>query len=131
MLDSLNAALDTAFIAGDAVRVAGYFSKDAKLALVGAPDINGREAFAGILAPLFVHNTVTEHRFTVSEFEAFDSTVYERGTFTWASAPKGQSPTKVDRGRYSMVRRRSPSGQWLIYRYIENELPGAAVASAK
>lgn len=125
-LDSLNAALDTAFRAGDPVRVAGYFSTDANLALIGAPDINGRDAFAGVLAPLFAQNTVAEHRFTLTEFEAYDSTVYERGTYTWASAPKGQSPTKTDRGRYSMVRRRSPSGQWLIYRYIENALPDAA-----
>ena len=49
-LDSLNAALDTAFRAGDPVRVAGYFSTDANLALIGAPDINGRDAFAGVLA---------------------------------------------------------------------------------
>src|SRR6476661_58393 len=92
-LDSLNAALDTAFRAGDAARAAGFFSTDANLALIGAPDINGRDAFAGILAPLFAQNTVAEHRFTLAEFEAYDSTLYERGSFTWASAPKGQSPT--------------------------------------
>lgn len=128
LLDSLNAGLDTAFRAGDASRAAGYFSTDANVALIGAPDIKGRDAFTGVLAPLFATNTVTEHSFTVTEFEAYDSTVYERGTFTWASAPKGESPTKIDRGRYSIVRRKSPSGQWLIHRYIENLLPDTAPA---
>jgi ketosteroid isomerase-like protein len=130
-LDSLNAALDTAFRAGDADRVAGYFSVDANLALIGTPDIKGRDAFASVLAPLFAKNTVAEHQFTLTEFEAYDSTAYERGTYTWASAPKGQSPIKVDRGRYSMVRRRSPSGQWLIVRYIENALPDVTSATTK
>ena len=130
-LDSLNAGMDTAFRAGDAARVAGFFSQHADLALIGVPNVTGRDAVAGILAPLFAQNNVAEHRLTVAEFEAYDSTVYERGTFTWASAPKGQSPTKVDRGRYSIVRRRSPAGQWLISRYIENALPAAAPTAAK
>ena len=98
------------------------------MALIGAPDIHGRDAFAAILAPLFAQNTVAEHRFTVSEFEAYDSTVNERGLYTWASAPKGQSPTKIDHGRYSMLRRKFPSGQWLIIDTFENALPAASGA---
>ena len=122
VVDSLNVAIDGAFRAGNAPAAVGLFAPDATISLIGVADIHGREAFANVLTSVFAQNVVREHRFTVLEFETYDSVMYERGTFTWSAAPKGQD-AKIDHGRYSLVRRRAPSGQWLIHRFLENLVP--------
>src|SRR5262245_45017960 len=108
-LDSLNTDLDGAFRACNATAAARLFSPDATISLVGLADVHGRDAFAAVLRPLFAQQVVREHRFTIVEFEVYDSVAYERGTFTWAAAPPGQA-AKIDHGRYSLVRRRTPTG---------------------
>jgi uncharacterized protein (TIGR02246 family) len=120
--DRLNVALDSAFRAGSSAEVAAQFTPDAVLSLVGVPDVRGRVEINALLTPLFAANVVAEHRLTATEIEAYDSVSYERGTFTWAAAPRGEV-ARVEHGRYSLVRRRTSDGRWLIHRFLENLVP--------
>ena len=128
VIDSLNVAIDSAFRAGSVKDAAALFAPDANLSLVGVEDIHGREEFRKVLTSVFAANVVREHRFTAVEIETYDSVVYERGTFTWSAGPRGEV-AKVDHGRYSIVRRRAPNGEWLIHRLLENMSPSPLQAS--
>jgi ketosteroid isomerase-like protein len=122
MLDSLNVELDSAYRTGSAAGVVALFTPDATLSLIGLVDIRGRDGITALLTSFFGTNVVQEFRLRSAEIEAYDSVAYERGTFTWAAGPRAAVP-KVEHGRYSVVRRRMPTGQWLIHRFLENLVP--------
>ena len=124
--DSLNVALDAAYRARDAATVVALFAPDAKLALVDMADITGRDALSQLLTPFFAANVIREFRLRADDIETYDSVAYEHGVFRWDATAGGQAV--VQNGRYSLVRRRSPSGQWLIHRFLENVLPPADTA---
>jgi ketosteroid isomerase-like protein len=119
--DSLNVALDAAYRARDAAAVMALFAPDARLGLIDLPDITGRDALRELLTPFFAANVVREFRLRADDVETYDSVAYERGVFRWDATVGGQPV--VQNGRYSLVRRRSPSGEWLIHRFLENLLP--------
>ena len=132
--DSLNVALDAAYRARDAATAAALFAPNARIELVDLADIKGRDALRELLSPFFAANVVREFRLRADEVETYDSVAYERGVFRW-DAQVGAKAV-VQNGRYSLVRRRSPSGEWLIHRFLENVLPptdsaGRAPATTK
>jgi ketosteroid isomerase-like protein len=124
--DSLNVELDSAFRAGSTASAVALFTPDATVSLIGLADIRGREGFAAVLTPLFATTVVADFRLTAAEIETYDTVAYERGTFIWAAAPRGQVPA-LEHGRYSIVRRRTSAGQWLIHRFLENLVPEGAL----
>lgn len=119
--DSLNVALDAAYRARDAETAAALFAPDARIELVDLADIKGRDALRELLLPFFAANVVREFRLRADEVQTYDTVAYERGVFRWDAQVGGKAV--VQNGRYSLVRRRSPSGEWLIHRFLENVLP--------
>jgi hypothetical protein len=76
-----------------------------------------------LLTPFFAANVVRAFRLRADEIDTHDSVAYERGVFTWDAEVGGKAI--LQNGRYSLVRRRDPSGEWLIHRFLENVLPPA------
>jgi uncharacterized protein (TIGR02246 family) len=118
--DSANAALDSAFRRGDAAAATALMTDDVVLALECVPDWVGRDAVRTNLGQFFAGNAVAAFTLTPDEIEAYGDLAYERGTFTWASGPKGQPTSSPRQARYSLVRHRGPDGVWRIRRYLEN-----------
>lgn len=115
VLDDLAARRDTFQVAlqrGDVATVAAAYTEDARLLAPSAEVLTGREAItrfwqAGIDAGV----DAIELRMTEVSFEADAAIAYEIGRYALLLDVSG-GERLIDRGRYLLVYRLEPDGQW-------------------
>ncbi len=122
LIDQAIADLEAAYLQGDAGAVAALMTEDVVVMPNDMEDIRGREAVQGFLSLFFRANTVVAYKLVVQELELVGNTAYERGIYTWTSIGAAQD-TSLERGRYSIVRKRGADGAWRIHRLLENTSP--------
>jgi uncharacterized protein (TIGR02246 family) len=121
LFEQANMQLQEAYRQGDASAAAGLFSEDAVLMPNAMDDLVGREAIEAFLDMFFSSSTVPVYELTIAEIDLHGNTAYERGTFRWLSVGS-QQDSSLEYGRYSMVRKIGPGGNWQIHRLLENTI---------
>lgn len=117
-IESNNARLIDAFVAGDARRAAALFAPDAVLLLPGMDALEGRAAIEQALAGAFTAVRYRSIQAQIAEVQFFGDYALERGTTVMTYEAGGQ--TFSDRGKYIVTWTRGPGGTWLIHRDVSN-----------
>ena len=116
-LEATNARHAQAFSRGDVAGFASAYAEDARLLPPDMEPVDGRAAieqfWVGTAQQLGIRNL----RLTSDEVEVFGERAYEQGRFEFATA---QGPAQ---GKYIMVWRREPGGEWRWHRDIWNLSP--------
>ena len=116
-LEATNARHAEAFNRGDVAAFARVYTEDARILPPDMEPVDGRaaiEAFwAGATQQLGIHDL----RLTSDEVEVLGATAYEQGRFAFGTS---QGPA---RGKYIVVWRREPDGEWRWHRDIWNLSP--------
>ena len=104
-------AVDQAFHRGDADTISLMYTEDAELFLPEAPIIEGRRAIRDAWKSLIGSggNTV---RSDIREVQECGEWAYDTGRFT-VSSPDG---SVLNAGKWIVIRKRQPSGEWKIHR---------------
>lgn len=114
-------AFEEAFYRGDADAMSRIYTEDAEWLVPQAPIIKGRAAIAQAWKQIVGSggNTV---RVQIREIEASEDWAYDVGMFT-ASSPDGSI---LHSGKYIVIWKRQPTGEWKTHRDIFNwEIPPA------
>jgi uncharacterized protein (TIGR02246 family) len=111
-IEAQNAAFRTAFLAGDAEKVASHYTADARVVAPGAPIASGREAIAAFWKGGMAG--VKDLKLTTTSVEGAGELAVEDGVVT-LTAPDGSSSSS----RYLVVWKRE-AGQWKLHRDIWN-----------
>ena len=124
-LDRFHLQFDSLYRSGDAAGIGQRLTDSAVISAIELPDLRGRDAIQSVLAPFFAGNTVTAYTLQLIELDVAASKAFGRGTFLWASGPRGAAAASR-RGRFAAVYQRDSSGTWRLHRLIENLLPPAS-----
>lgn len=116
---------DSLYRRADAQGIAARLTDSVVVSPIEGPDLSGRETVRGILAAFFDANAVAQYSLELTELDVSDSSAFGRGTFVWASGPRG-AVAQERRGRFAAVYRRGADGIWRLHRLLENLLPAPA-----
>jgi uncharacterized protein (TIGR02246 family) len=110
-----------AFKAGDAAKVAGYFTADGADMENGMPTMTGSAAIAEGLKGMMAEMASQEIVITAEKTEVVGDLAYDRGTYKTTMTPKAAGATPVvDEGRYLVVLRRQADSSWKLVEVIGN-----------
>jgi uncharacterized protein (TIGR02246 family) len=112
-IETQNAAFRSAFLAGDADKVAALYSADAQVVAPGAPIASGRAAIAAFWKGAMAG--VKDVQLATRAVESQGDLAVEDGTAT-LTAPDGKQASS----RYVVVWKRA-QGKWQLHRDIWNE----------
>ena len=121
-IERMNVEFEAAFVNGDIEALMTLYTEDVILRPADLPDVKGWEAAKTFSDNVFKILTVIKYELKIEEFEIYNDTVYDRGTFTWISQQEGQ-PDINARGWYIAVRKKGTDNKWRFHRLIENVLP--------
>ncbi|HVM77765.1 MAG TPA: DUF4440 domain-containing protein [Stellaceae bacterium] len=126
--DKVRAAIDTgnrtfleAYAKGDAATVASVYATDAVVMPPGAPPAKGRAAIQKFWQGAMDSGVGNVSLHTV-QVGSSGTLAYEQGEFALDVRGK-DGKTKHVAGKYIVVWKRTPQGQWQLYRDIWNESP--------
>jgi ketosteroid isomerase-like protein len=108
-------AFEPAFHRGDVETISRMYTEDAALLIPEAPIVRGREAIAGTWKSMIGSGESTL-RVDTAEVEESGDWAYEVGGFL-ESAPDGKV---LNAGKYLVIWKLQPSGEWQIHRDIFN-----------
>lgn len=111
-IDAQNAAFRTAFLAGDAEKVASYYTADGQVIAPGAPIASGREAIAAFWKGGMAG--VKDLELATTSVEGAGELAVEDGVVTLTAADGSTS-----KSRYIVVWKRERA-QWKLHRDIWN-----------
>jgi uncharacterized protein (TIGR02246 family) len=108
-------AFEDAFLRGDADTISQMYTEDGEWFVPGAPVLKGRKAIAEGWGNVLGSggNTI---RVEVGEIQESEDWAYDVGKFT-ATAPGGRV---LNAGKYIVVWKQQPIGEWKIHRDIFN-----------
>jgi uncharacterized protein (TIGR02246 family) len=125
-LDAYTAALT----AGNAHRIAAFFTPDARLAEPGMDDIEGANAIHAVKRSFYASGAVITDVEVNSEVVHVDGPdAFEFGSYS-ESVRIGGSAEQTVRGRYAIQWRRGPEARWRIRLFLINHLPAADTIAA-
>jgi ketosteroid isomerase-like protein len=116
-IEATTARQAEAFNRGDVAAFAAAYAEDARLLPPDLEPVDGRVAIEQFWAGATQQLGIRDLRLTSDEVEVFGERAYEQGRFEFATT---QGPV---RGKYIMVWRREPSGEWRWHRDIWNLSP--------
>ena len=125
--DEIQAAHDSlaqAFVARDAVRGAGLYTRDARLMPDGVPTCVGQEGVCDFFGQA-IEQGIVSARFTTQDVEGDDTQAVEIGRYELFAADPNGDRIRVDDGRYLAVWRKEGDA-WRIYRDMFNRYQPAA-----
>ena len=111
-IEAQNAAFRTAFLSGEASKVAALYTKEAQVVAPGAPIAAGREAIATFWKGAMA--VVKDVKLATTSVESDDDLAVEDGVVT-LTAPDGSTST----ARYLVVWKHE-DGKWKLHRDIWN-----------
>ena len=108
-------AFDAAFAAGDAEALADRFAADARLLLLHAEAIEGRDAIRAHWTRLFAQWETGAWRTEPLTIDVHDDHAYATATYTETLVPRDPSlQRRLVRGRLVRFLRRDDDGQWRV-----------------
>jgi uncharacterized protein (TIGR02246 family) len=105
------AAFSRALEAGDAATMAAQYTDDATLIPPNGRLVGGREAILAFWTPRNPDFKTLEHRLTTDKLEVTGDVAIEVGTWLQRGQAGENEPTESS-GRYLVVWRRQPDGEW-------------------
>jgi ketosteroid isomerase-like protein len=119
-INETNAAFVSGINSGDFASAANVYTADARIFPPGFPPVDGKEAIGGFWQAAAAQLGVKEVQLTTVEFEEYGDMAIEEGRFVLA----GEAGT-LDQGKYIVIWKRQPDGDWKWHRDIWNS-SGAA-----
>ena len=116
-IDATNTRHAEAFNRGDVPGFVRGYAEDARILPPDMEPVDGRAAIEQFWAGATQQMGIRDLRLTSDEVEVFGERAYEQGRFEFMT---GQGPA---RGKYIMIWRREPTGEWKWYRDIWNLSP--------
>jgi len=120
-IDAANRTFLEAYAKGDAATVASVYAADAVVMPPGAPPAKGRAAIQKFWQGA-MDSGVTNVSLHTAQVGSSGTLAYEQGEFALDVHGK-DGKTKHVVGKYIVVWKRNPQGQWQLYRDIWNESP--------
>jgi ketosteroid isomerase-like protein len=117
IMESTNARHAEAFNRGDVAGFARVYAEDARILPPDAEPIDGRAAIEQFWAGAARQLGIRDLRLISDEVEVLGERAYEQGRFEFMT---GQGPA---RGKFIVVWRREPDGEWRWHRDIWNLSP--------
>ena len=113
---------EAAWLAGDSVESARFFTADAVNMRPGVESDVGRGAILSAFGEFLGASTVTAVEFTTEQLDVLGDVAYELGTFEQRyTGADGEEVTH--RARYAALWRREITGTWRYHRFLFNDLP--------
>lgn len=116
------AALDThaaAAVRRDVSRALDLFATDAVLLFPHTPPLRGIDSIGALMRRSWPVVNPTTVRYATDDVQARDDLAITIARYWVTLSPAGQTQTQ-DSGRYMLVWRRQPSGEWRVHRAISN-----------
>jgi uncharacterized protein (TIGR02246 family) len=107
---------------GDARAAAAVFASDALNMRPGAASDSGRAAIERMFAEFLSGVTMEHVEFTTRELDVRGYVAFEQGTFVQRYQPRSGDHV-TQHGRYAVVWRREPGGEWQYHRFLFNWMP--------
>ncbi len=114
-IESANERFVDAFAAGDAQRLASYYTSDGQALPPGGDVVSGHSAITGMWQAVMAMGVKRAELETVEVDEVADSTAIEQGRYRLF----GEGNAPIDHGKYLVVWRREGDG-WKLHRDIWN-----------
>ena len=117
VFEATNARHAEAFNRGDVAGFASVYAEDARILPPDLEPVHGRPAIEQFWAGATQQLGIRDLRLTSDEVEVFGERAYEQGRFAFETS---QGPA---RGKYIVIWRREPGGEWRWHRDIWNLSP--------
>lgn len=116
------AALDAhaqAAVRRDVPAAAALFTEDAAVFFPNSPDIRGRDSIAALMRRSWPVINPTSVRYAVDEVHVRGDLAVTMARY-WVSVAPASQPPSTDSGRYMLLWRRQPDGNWRVSRALPN-----------
>ena len=110
------------FNAADAVGISAIYMDDAVRMPPNGPNNEGREAIQRAVEEYFAQFTATQTA-TVDEVQVFGDVALSWGTWRIQETPKAGGDEVERAGKWLVISKRQPDGQWQTARHIFNQQP--------
>lgn len=119
-IDKTRNAYVAAWRAADAGKVAALYSEDALVLYPNQPPVTGSKAIVDYFNGFFGEFPKNEFTLTSAEIEVVGPWAFDRGTYRWKGTPGTGGKAVEDNGKYLVILKRQPSGDWKVARDMDN-----------
>ena len=116
-IDSINAKFSDAIKNGDSAWVASQYAPDAEILLEKSEPIKGKDILA--MWGQVSRSQTKDWTFTTTDLQGDDNFLIETGTYEI----KDDNGKLADKGKYVVVWKKQPNGEWKLYRDMGNSGP--------